>query len=935
MELRTQTSLYDATEGRSSGGNVNVVTRSGTSLFHGSVYGFHRHNELAANSFFLNRAGTARPFFVRTHFGASAGGPIRRQSTFWFLNYEGTRQRNATTVSGLVPVLPAQRDATNLGRAFGLPASAIDPVAVRVLNLAGPYNGFLFPSGSQASEGRLGRFSAAPKILDDADQGTAKFDHDWRVFGGENRVSAGVFLRRRDLNNPIAGAGAPGLGTGQVTAYTNDSFSLNDVHVFGPRWLNEFVAGLTLNFVDGVAGVNSPLLSDIGMSRFNQSLLPKIPNLNITDQLSGFGPSLNSGARQHVPQATLRDIVSHVSGRHSLRFGFAAQYYQFNYAQAYGQYGQLTFTNTWANAQYGAPAAGVDNVALRDFLIGAPNSYLVVSGVPDNAFRAHDLSGFFQDDFRVSRRLTLNLGIRYDLYSNTSEKRGRWSNFDPSLVPADAALTGGTGLQSGFLFPENLPGFGTPGVSNSLLRSEDKNNFAPRVGLALDALGNGKLGLRGGYGIYYVRMSGIPALQLTGVAPFALTVSETGFRGSGILASPFPVLPLPHEFPIQVSPPRLTGLNPNGSPVFDRPLLSIAALSRDLRTPYTHHWNLTVEGALAQNWAAEIGYVGTQGMKLYNQPALNAALLRNAANPAAFELATNSSANREARRPIVGISNFSIYTNSGESSYHGLIATVRAHSSRLFFKAAYTFSKTIDNNSAMEGFDGGRSPGNPFLTQLNRGVSDFDVTHRLIVTYAYNLPRPAQHMLRRVLGGWTISGITTLQSGLPFSVTQSIGDSSLSGVPGYAVLKPACNPYTQGSIGQRLDAYLDAACFAVTPLLSAGNSFGPLSPFEGPGNQSYAITAGGSGRLQGSLGRNSFRGPIVARWDFALTRSARLPGLGDAGRLDLRTEFFQIFNNPVFDNPNAAFGSAAFGRITRTVPQTAARQIQFALKAHF
>lgn len=937
LELRTETSLYDATEGRSSGGNVNLVTRSGTSEFHGSLYVFHRHNELAANTFFLNRAGARRPFFVRTHFGASMGGPLRRRSTFWFINYEGARQRNATTVSGLAAVLPAQRDASNLGRAFGLPPSAIDPVALRILNLRGPYGGYLFPSGTQAPEGRLGRFSIAPKIFDDADQGSAKLDHTFPLWGGENRASAGAFFRRRDLRNPAGGGGSGGLGTGQIFSYTDDSFSLNDVHIFGPHWINELVLGLTVNIVDGVNGASSPALADIGMSRFNQALLSKIPNLYLTDQLSGLGPDLNSGPRQHVPQATIRETVSRDSGRQSLRLGLAAQFYQFNYAQAYGQNGQLTFTNTWADSRYGAPPAGVDDTAFRDFLIGAPSSYFLASGAPDNAFRAHDLSGFLQDDIRVSRGLTLNLGIRYDFYSNVSEKRGRWSNFDPSLVPPDAALTGGAGILKGFLFPANLPGFGTPGVGKSLLSSEDKNNFAPRLGFALDVLGDGKLALRGGYGIYFVRMSGLPALQLTGVAPFALSVSETGFRGAGILAAPFPSLPLPAEFPIPFTPPQLAGLNAGGNPIFDAPLLSITALSRDLRTPYTEHWNLTAQRALRRNLVAEIGYIGTRGVKLYDQEPLNAALFRNEMNPGAFGLAANSSANREARRPVVGISNFSIFTNSGASSYNSFIATLTARSTALFFKAAYTFSKSIDNNSASENLDIGIPQGNPFFPNLNRGLSDFDVTHRLIATYAYDLPAPPlpRRALRSIFSGWTISGITTLQSGLPFSVTQSIGDSSLTGVPGYAILKPNCSPYTSGSIEQRIDAYLNAACFTATPLLTSGTSFGPLSPFGGSGSQIYTIAQGGGGRLQGTLGRNTFRGPAVSRWDFAVSRSSPLRRLGEKGRLEFRSEFFQILNNPVFANPNAAAGSAAFGKITRTVSQIPPRQIQFALKLHF
>jgi hypothetical protein len=934
QEFRTQTSLYDATTGRSSGGNISLVTRSGSNKIHGNLFEFHRDSALAANSFFLNRAQLPKPFLLRNQFGASLGGPFPGKRSFWFFNYEGSRQRNISSISSFLPVLPARRDAASLAAAFGLPVTGIDPVAVNILNLSGPYNGLLVPSGSGAAVGRMGRFNFTATAVSDSDQGTARIDHEIKLWGGVNRITGNAFLSRIDTFNPIGGS--TGLGTGSVFATANHSFSINDTHIFNPTLINELTFGTTLGFRDGNNGVNAPKLSQIGMSRFNQAIFPEIPSFGFTDQIGGLGQATNPGPRQHTPSVTVRDMVSYIRGQHSFRFGAEMRTYQFNYAQAFAARGSLTFSNTFANQRYGPPPAGVDNISFRDFLIGAPISIFIASGTDDRGFRATDLVGFAQDDFRVMRRLTLNLGLRYDFLGNISEKNGKLGNFDPSLVPADARLTGGAGLLKGFIAPESLPTFGTPGVKDTTLFGEDKNNFAPRVGFALDVLGNGKLAVRGGYGLYFIRLSSIPALQLTSQPPFFQQISQTGFFGTGILNDPFPKLPLPSEFPILPVPARLTGFTAAGAPIFDRPTLSVTAFERSLRTPYSQQWNLTAQYEFLPQWTVELGYIGSHGIKLLNTQSVNNALLRNANNPGALGLATNSSANRDARVPVVGFTagGISMITGSASSTYHALLLTASRQFSRgLFFKGAYTFSKSLDNNSAGFDFDIGGVSGNQFLPELNKGLSDFDIRHRITATYVYNLPAPRQRLLKYILGDWAISGLTTLQSGLPGSVFQSIGTSSLAGSSGRANLVPGCQLVTSGSVKSRLDNYLNLACVQSTPLLAAGTSFGPLSPQEGLGNQTYTISPGGSGRLQGASGRGVFRGPFQARWDFALAKRVPLRVLGEAGNLEFRSEFFQIFNNPIFSNPNSVNTPTTFGRITGTA--SIARQIQFALKVNF
>jgi hypothetical protein len=881
QEVRTQTSLFDATTGRGSGGNISLITRSGTTQIHGSVYGFHRHNQLAANGFFANRSGFDRPFFLRTEFGASLGGPLPGKKTFWFVNYNGQRQRNATSVSTSLPVLPQERDASSLGAAFDLPASAIDPVAVRLLNLPGPFGGWLVPSGTLAPLGRFGRYFYSTTAPFSANQGTAKIDRDFQLRGRQNRLSFNLFANASSSFSPIGG-NSLGLATGSAFDSQNHSLSVNDVQILNPRWINDLTLGATVNITDGNNAVRSPKVTDIGMHRFNQNIYPQIPSFSILGQIAGLGPDPNMSPRQHTPSITARDMMAYGSGRHSLRFGGETRMYQFNYRQGYKRQGSLFFSNLYANQLY---SRGSENSGFRDFLIGAPSSYSINSGVDDRAFRAQDYALFFQDDFRLTRRLTLNLGLRYDAMSQVVEKRDRIGNFDASLVPAEAAQSGGPGLLQGFVFPEGLRGFGTPGVSRSTLLGEDRNNLSPRAGFAYDLFGQGRIAIRGGYGLYPVRLSAIPALQLTGQPPYETSVSFNGFQGAGRLADPFPKLPLPEEFPILPRAPRLLRIDSSGAPVFDAPLLSVSSFDRRLRTPYSHHYNLTVQASLHRQWLVEVGGIRQLERKLLFTQSTNIGLLRNDNNPGPFGLATNSWVNMLARAPIVGFGGITVFSNLAYSSYHGLLLTVTHRSSRGYLKAAYTFSKSIDNDSGGFNFDLGGTSANQFLPDSGRGLSDFDVRHRWIITYVHDLPAPSRGLARRALGGWSVAGMTTLMSNFPYSVFQNTGGMQLTAA-GYGSMIKGCQPFTAGSVKERLDRYMNPQCFFTSPLLDGGAVFGPLSPFEGPGDQMYSITPGGSGRLMGSLGRNIFRGPFQQRWDLALERSFLLRFPTDAAKVE-------------------------------------------------
>jgi hypothetical protein len=256
----------------------------------------------------------------------------------------------------------------------------------------------------------------------------------------------------------------------------------------------------------------------------------------------------------------------------------------------------------------------------------------------------------------------------------------------------------------------------------------------------------------------------------------------------------------------------------------------------------------------------------------------------------------------------------------------------------LFFKAAYTFSKSLDDTPNTIGFEPGiGANGNQFIPNLNYGLSSFDVRHRLVATYLYNLPGPAKGALKTAFGDWAISGITTYQSGFANEVDQSNFVGTFSGSSGYGLLLPNCQLVTGGNVSDHIRHYLNSSCAQAQPVLPPGATFGPLSPLEASGNQTYTVTPGsalGGGALLGNSTRGAFRNPFQTRWDMALTKTFPWRRLGEAGNIQFRAEAFKVFNTPIFTGPGNIVGFGNFGVISGTIDKTG-RQLQFALRVNF
>jgi carboxypeptidase family protein/TonB-dependent receptor-like protein len=939
-EFRVQTSLYDASQGKTSGGNIDVLTRGGTSAYHGEAYEFFRNDDMNANLYFFNATGTPRPVLKQNQFGGNFGGPVPKlKDTFFFGSYEGTRQINgvAGSAQAQFPVLPAQRTQANIEKAFGLTPGSLDPTALKLLDAPGQFNGFLIPSGN-GTPGQFGEATFSKPLLYNEDQFNLNFD---RNIGTKHKISERFFYSNSNTINPLGGEDQQSLtnnsfGSGNTVPIQNRTATIAWTYTATPNLVNEARFGYNRITLSNMANPTASLAS-VGMSRFNSATFPEIPVLATFDINPEFGgPSTNFDQQDTDNTFHFADTLAWTHGKHTIRVGVEYRRYQINLFNNFAENGFLLFSS------------------FQSFLVGnlGNGESFVGSGITNRAFRGNDVGAYFQDDWKITRRLMLNLGIRYDYLGPLYDTKDRVGNFDPSRLDATTRENAGPGILNGFILPSgaNFGSIkGTPGVSPSTLLSNSPHNFAPRVGLAWDPRGDGKTSIRAGYGIYYVRTSGQTLLQLITSEPF-FQLSADVFGATGApLSNPFAALPTTDKFPIFSTPPSFTGFDAQGNATFNGGLLALNPFSRNLVTPYSSNWNLTIQRELPMHFVIEAGYIGSESVHLLNSLQRNQALLANAAHPIVVggangvpqtTLTTNSINDVEARAGVLGFDaggGLNQVTDLGHSNYNAFIFTVNRRTGSLFLQSSYTYSKSMDNESG-GGTGGDQDLGGANANQLDirgqRALSDFDRTHRIQATYEYSIPGFKTGALRYALGNWSIGGLTTFQSGLPASITCPTCATNLFGAnPG------ATYPNLVGSLSALMKSgrpenftstgVFNSSVLAATPALAAGTVVSGLNIFGGPGNQSFTIGPSGGG-LFGNLGRNIVRGPFEQNWDMYLSK--RFP-ITEKYSLTFRSEFFNVFNHPNFVITNSSFGTPTFGIYSSTVGNP--RILQLALKFDF
>jgi hypothetical protein len=975
QEFKVQTSLYDASQGRNGGGNVNAILKSGTREFHGDVYEYFRNDVLNANEFFLNAGGQKRPVVKQNIFGGSFGGPLVKEKLgFFFLNYQGTRQRSGlspgTEISNPgLPVLPTDRSDASISQAFfGNTTTAIDPVVHALLNFQsnqfGASNGgFLIPS-IPGTPGQTAPFTISKPGKYTDDQFTSNWDREFR--GGTDKISARFFFSQAESLLPF-GAGDLQESLGSTLSSSIQStalnfpydlpvrtrfFSVSETHLFSPTLVNEFRFGF-VRISNDLVNVPPVTATDLGIQRPTNNATTSIYKFVFASSGFEIGPTPAADQFQNQNNYNFVDTLSWVKGAHVFRFG--GEYTRVNLDKAFPQVfnGELFFTNTPAGN--GAPALS----DIQNFLLGSPQFSFGGGGVSTHAYRTNDFAFFGQDDWKVRHDITLNLGLRVEDLGAFHDNKCHIGNLDPVLANSG---------QYPFIYGGCVKGLGVTGLAPTGSNTTYKNDYAtglgPRLGFAWDVFGRHDTTVRGGYGIYFVREDVGSVDQLSFNPPFLPVAFGGGGPGSlsnffltGNNALPQAGVLDPNFVPCLGA---LTGFANNdttqapnyacasGSPgVVPSQFLFGLTVPRHFQAPNTQQWNLTVQRALGKQWVLEVGYVGTHAVHLRETRTSIQAALASASNPihltaadgTPFTITKSTVANGPARSNNAGINGYSgyqLFANDAYSHYHSLQATMSRRWGAGYFQGAYTFSRSTDATST--GNTAFNSAFNDEST-LNgsRGLSDFDRPHRLSVSYRYDLPffSGEQGWKHRALADWAISGITILQSGAPFSVTDSGA--------GTAFLGPGLTPgtlggglasggsigagLTSGGINNRVDnGYLNPANFATAPLLDA------------------ALGGDGVVTAFGNLGRNIYRGPHQQNWDFSLIKNFKIT---ERQQLRFTTDFFNIWNHVNFGNPSIndvetithdpvtgkPTNTGPFGKIFSTVGTP--RLIQFSLRYAF
>jgi hypothetical protein len=962
-EFKVQTSTYDASYGRNPGANVNLVTKSGTNQFHGSLFEFFRNEDMNANSFFQNLYGGGKQQILKQNqFGGTAGGPIKKDKLFFFGGYQGTRQRNGVagggSVSTVLPPIPAgDRSAPGfqsaLGAAFcaanhpGNPnystfasnfgglqiacnGSNISPVALAILRVKNA-NGTYYVPGS--STGDFQRVNYSFPSIYTGDQYIGNFDY---LISSKNTLQ-GRYLFTEDPQTTAFGIGTV-PGTPSSTYYANTVSSLKLTTLVTNSFINVAKMYYQRNIANGHDSTpytpQSVGITPIVPNEQGPPVMVMFNSISIGGTLDPYVGPAN--------QYNVSDQISWTHGRHSIRAGVEYEDDGWNLSFASLLRGFL-FINGFDDFLLGLPGcttpgcgpANPGNTNGSPFGTFLSCLFCVRSGPNGiiHAYREHDVASFFQDDWKVNNRLTLNLGVRWEYDGMLGDKYGNLTNIWPSLMPAippTAPQPSGPGLL-GYVVPNNfIAHYGQPPAGVTVVKGNNPtqsgipwNNFGPRFGFAWQPKENGKFVIRGGFGMFYDRVGSSDFVHAVEQGyPYALTLDFAGPAGAPYsLANPFPSTPLGFV-PRWFNP--ATGANSElNSPFY-------AAV----HTPLSRQYNLNVQYQFANDWVLEVGFVGSSGINQtdYNHD-YNVAQLASPSNPI-NGVTTNTLANAVFRVPYLGYAPLELQGTGYDLvyNYNSLQVTVRKRFSHGFtMQAAYTWSKDLTNfvTAATGGVgDGQANIGNPSDTWTDYGPAGFSRSQRLVINYSYVLPFGNHHGLAGALAnGWQLAGVTVIQNGQPLTITDTRGGTVFTGGP-------------QAGTGEGGDS-TGQLCPGIT-YSRLGTSGGIESRLGGgaggPGyfnSQAFCapIVVGNDGlaTAYGNSGLGIILGPGQLNFDGSLLKTTKIT---EKQTLQFRAEFFNFLNHPQFGNPNTAFSTpSTFGQITTT--STNPRIIQLGLKFMF
>ena len=947
QEFKVQTNYFSAEFGNTGGAIVNVITKSGTNELHGDLYEFHRNSALNANNWFSNRAGRSIPDFKRNVYGGTVGGPVRiphfyngKNRTFFFYDFEGNQQDSATTKTVSVPTVleragdfsdsrasngqlitifnPYDTYKTSAGNTLRMPfagnvvpKSMQDPIALKALA------SYPEPNSDGLQFTHANNYFAQGVNTSGADQMDIKLDH--------NISDKQRFTSRYSVN---WGSSVPAVLWGSLA----DPFSNGDS------------SSRTQNFVFDYTRTQSPttiVTLRYGLLRQHAVTIPKslgfdqtslgLPSIYLTSGVKMW-PNFSPEGYQATGQVgygyiirgddvnSFTGSVTKILGGHTLKLGAEARLMRMNYFQPGYPQGHMAFSRATTNQDPNQSSSFQGN-AIASMLIGwgSGGDYHID---PPSASASQYYGFYAQDDWKLTRKLTVNLGLRYDFDVPRTERYNRYSWFDPNAPsPLAGKVPGDENLKGQFMFADDNTRSPIDG---------DYNNVQPRIGLAY-AL-NDKTAIRAAYGIFYT-VSRATIKGHTG-SGFSTDSTPEWSRDGGLTRYASMENPYPNGLTI---PPG----NSEGAATFLG--LGVGTETRPDQNPQYQQWNFSIQRALPGDSVFQVNYTGGKGTHLYfgggtesldrldpsywglGRTALNGLV----ANPF-YGIITDPKSRLSAPtvtentllRPYPQYTGVSGSTpNIGNSIYHAVQFQFEKRFSRgLAFQGYYTISKLIDDSSFSSGnvgwLGGVTDVQDPFNLRLERAVSAMDIPQRVVLTFSYQLPfwkgkaigRNWGNALNMLLGGWEVNGLYTFSSGFPLNSGSQFREAALqNGVLWEGTQRPNLigDPRVSGSVESKLNNYLNAAAFS----RPAPDTFG-TAPRTLP----------------------NYRSPGIRNADMAVFKNVFFT---ESRYLQLRLEGYNITNTPTFATPHMTYGATNFGVIDTYASGRGPRELQVAAKFYF
>ncbi len=891
QEFRVQTRTYSAEFGTSAGAVINASIKSGSNSLHGDVWEFVRNNKFDSNTYFNNLGGVPRGHFSQNQFGGTIGGPIIKNKTFFFFDAQNFTARKATTVNSAVPTpLMKQGNFTELKPVLTDPKvtgqggcingniiapTCIDPVGSKLLALFPDPN---IPS-AVARLGQAGSWTGSPNyqfqyaVPTDTTTWDVRIDHNFtsnsRIFGRYSNSQ----IDRQDppwTGNPIAGNGNFATqyrirGRSVAMGWTDllSTSALNEVHAgFARDYAHSDPIGLTL----GKSSAPDYGLTGVPGGPNNAGL----PPINISGlQRLGTAPWRPQWQVAQVWQ--FMDTLSWLKGNHSFKFGYEHRHNSDNFLDIQSLQGQITSSGIYS---------GNSGLGVPDFLLGdVSTAAFTTPNVTHNYVYSHNF--YAQDTWRISPTLTINYGLRYELFSPVLNHQNGMSNFTPANGGGFVTATSGNWFARGLVHP-------------------DKNDFAPRVGFSWQPAQ--RMVLRGGYGVFYqhiVRIGSESMLALNPPAVLDGSLAQT-------LGSTTPAFILKSGFPAAQFTPALVDLTK----------LQTRAQDPNERSGYVNQVSFGPQIQLSQSTTLDLSYVGNFGRKMNRLRNANQGLVTgfdSTGKP--LTLFPYANLNTTLTATTGNHAFLELATNDGNTNYNGLLVSLRRRfTHRLSYGVSYTWSHNFSDY--VDNLTGGSTPANAYHYSWERSNSPFDVTHRFVAHATWDVPIGKGGLLlnndslaSRVVGGWQMNSIVTMSTGTPFTVSAS--DVSASG----------------GSHQSRANCVSDPHAGATT---ERSQFVGASAPGFYLNPAAFANPAAG---YFGNCAPRAFHGPGIQNVDLSLFKNFVIR---EAWRVEFRTEAFNLFNHANFNNPSASLAAASlpsFGKSTSTV--TDPREIQFALKLYF